>query len=158
MSPLIREEITETIEGMESIPCWTCGKDIRTAKQLLECRKHYVADIRELEAELVQLKAEVADGIVDRLLVIKERDKFKAENAKLLKLFQENAQVYSELARANNAGIEVVGENIRLKAENANLRAAIEKHLECGFLERRCDWQSLKDVLAECAPGKEPKP
>lgn len=38
------------------MPCGTCGKDVRTPRQWLACREHFVADIKRLKMEVEGLE------------------------------------------------------------------------------------------------------
>ncbi len=46
----------ELVESFTIFPCGTCGKDISTIKQLIECRKHFVLDLRAASERLGNLE------------------------------------------------------------------------------------------------------
>lgn len=53
---LSKQELAEAFEALTTIPCGTCGNDIQTVKQLIECRKHYVEDLRLANIEIERLR------------------------------------------------------------------------------------------------------
>lgn len=62
---MTKEEISSALSALGCIPCGTCGKDIQTVKQLIECRRHYVEDLRVAEAALEAMTKQ-RDRLLDR--------------------------------------------------------------------------------------------
>ncbi len=54
---MTKQELAESLKSLKVIPCVTCGKDTRTVKQLIECRKHFVEDLRLAKKEIERLQA-----------------------------------------------------------------------------------------------------
>lgn len=59
--------------GDLAMPCGTCGKDVRTPRQWLACRAHFVADIKRLKREVKALKLSYLQGDLEE--AEKERDR-----------------------------------------------------------------------------------
>ena len=136
-----------------AMPCGTCGKDVRTPRQWLACREHFVADIKRLKMEVEglerfrELRTRHGQELADRTtqLANAEAELRRYENTPPSGDFSIGSKYWPGISKL----IEECGEVVQVGGKLLGSRGEVE-HWDGSNLKDRLE-DEIGDVLAACS-------